>query len=110
MAYRIAAINEAALEEQREIDTFAETLYRERDAMFRRVVTALAIAFASAFVVIVSFVRTHKPERVSFAESQTCTSDTWLCWSESQHAWTPVDGAHPPEGTCFESLGTCSAK
>jgi hypothetical protein len=110
MAYRIAAINEAAREEQREIETFAEALHRGRKSTLRRVVMLLVITFASAFAIVVSFITTCGPPHVTFGSTQTCSDDTCLCWFESQHRWAPVDCARQPHETCFESLGTCSAK
>ncbi len=104
MPYRVAAINEAAIEDAREIAAFGERLRRQRTTVVRRVVGVTSLGIIA--LLVASAWMTSGPSRCTFA-SPSCTEDTCLCWLEEHHTWARFSCAPMPEGTCFKSKGTC---
>lgn len=105
MPYRIPAINQAAIEDAREVAAFGEGLRRQRNDMVRRVLGACVIG-----VGVVLIASAHVMSGAPFTDigtTSSCTEDTCLCWLEEHHTWARFDCEPEPAGTCFRSYGTC---
>jgi hypothetical protein len=105
MPYRIPAINEAAIEDEREVAAFAEGLRRQRTTVVRRVLGVIMLNLVA--LVVASAWMTSGPPRYTLASTESCTEDTCLCWLEEHHTWARFSCTPMPAGTCFKSKGTC---